>query len=116
MLLLAPRCLSQAQLLQPAAACLRRGVVNTFQHLAQLLPVSPRLRVAGVLQWRSPQGPHRLVVRTSRCGRDNPGSTPGVDILGTLVLSVSPGSPMCSVMAAPRTVFFWRAMKVCEPL
>ena len=25
-------------------------------------------------------GPHRLVVRTSRCGRDNPGSTPGVDI------------------------------------
>ena len=26
------------------------------------------------------QGPHRLVVRTSRCGRDNPGSTPGEDI------------------------------------
>ena len=25
--------------------------------------------------------PHRLVVRTSRRGRDNPGSTPGVDIL-----------------------------------
>ena len=25
--------------------------------------------------------PHRLVVRTSRCGRDNPGSTPGEDIL-----------------------------------
>ena len=23
-------------------------------------------------------GPHRLVVRTLRCGRDNPGSTPGV--------------------------------------
>ena len=23
--------------------------------------------------------PHRLVVRTSRCGRDNPGSTPGED-------------------------------------
>ena len=23
--------------------------------------------------------PHRLVVRTSRCGRDNPGSAPGVD-------------------------------------
>ena len=22
--------------------------------------------------------PHRLVVRTSRCGRDNPGPTPGV--------------------------------------
>ena len=27
------------------------------------------------------RGPHRLVVRTSRCGRDNPGSTPGVVIL-----------------------------------
>ena len=27
-----------------------------------------------------PHGPHRLVVRTSRRGRDNPGSTPGVDI------------------------------------
>ena len=26
------------------------------------------------------RSPHRLVVRTSRCGRDNPGSTPGVDI------------------------------------
>ena len=25
--------------------------------------------------------PHRLVVRTSRCGRDNPGSTPGEDIV-----------------------------------
>ncbi len=25
--------------------------------------------------------PYRLVVRTSRCGRDNPGSTPGGDIL-----------------------------------
>ena len=32
----------------------------------------------------SPQGPHRLVVRTSRCGRDNPGSTPGVDNFRTL--------------------------------
>ena len=28
----------------------------------------------------SASGPHRLVVRTSRCGRDNPGSTPGEDI------------------------------------
>ena len=30
-------------------------------------------------------GPHRLVVRTSRRGRDNPGSTPGVDIFPALV-------------------------------
>ena len=29
---------------------------------------------------RTGRGPHRLVVRTSRCGRDNPGSTPGVVI------------------------------------
>ncbi len=26
------------------------------------------------------QSPHRLVVRTSRCGRDNPGSAPGGDM------------------------------------
>ena len=26
------------------------------------------------------QGPYRLVVRMSRCGRDNPGSTPGEDM------------------------------------
>ena len=26
------------------------------------------------------QGPFHLVVRTSRCGRDNPGSTPGEDM------------------------------------
>ena len=29
-------------------------------------------------------GLHRLVVRTSRCGHDNPGSTPGVDTMGKL--------------------------------
>ena len=28
----------------------------------------------------SRHGPHRLMVRTSRCGRGNPGSTPGGDI------------------------------------
>jgi hypothetical protein len=27
--------------------------------------------------------PDRLVVRTSRCGRENPGSTPGRDSYGT---------------------------------
>ena len=48
------------------------------------------LRLAGVPGHHSPLSdlapymlardlrPHRLVVRTSRCGRDNPGSTPGV--------------------------------------
>ena len=34
------------------------------------------------------QGPYRLVVRTSRCGRDNPGSTPGEDIARTLCVAV----------------------------
>jgi hypothetical protein len=33
------------------------------------------------------QRPHRLVVRTSRCGRDNPGSTPGVVIAEELAFA-----------------------------
>ena len=32
-------------------------------------------------QLKGSQSLHRLVVRTSRCGRDNPGSNPGVDTL-----------------------------------
>jgi hypothetical protein len=32
-------------------------------------------------------GPHRLVVRTSRCGRDNPGLTPGAVIIPRLPLT-----------------------------
>ncbi len=36
--------------------------------------------------------PHRLVARTSRCGRDNPGSTPGAVIVGAPVV-VSDGPP-----------------------
>jgi hypothetical protein len=40
------------------------------------------------------QGPHRLVVRTSRRGRDNPGSTPGVDILQ--FSAVAPASLSCA--------------------
>ena len=39
-----------------------------------------------------PQCPHRLVVRTSRRGRDNPGSTPGV------VKSLMPSTPATSSM------------------
>ena len=38
------------------------------------------------------RGPHRLVVRTSRRGRDNPGSTPGV------VKSFMPSTPAASSM------------------
>ena len=36
-----------------------------------------------VPDFRQRQSPYRLVVRTSRRGRDNPGSTPGVDIFAT---------------------------------
>ena len=42
------------------------------------------------------EGPCRLVVRTSRCGRDNPGSNPGEGILNTeccLRAWVSPFAP-----------------------
>ena len=35
--------------------------------------------------------PHRLVVRTSRCGRDNPGSTPGA------VISHTRGPCVCNI-------------------
>ena len=34
--------------------------------------------------------PHRLVVRTSRCGRDNPGSTPGEDIICVASMNARP--------------------------
>ena len=34
----------------------------------------------GVVGSLALHGPHRLVVRTSRCGRENPGSTPGAVI------------------------------------
>ena len=40
------------------------------------------------------QGPYRLVVRTSRCGRDNPGSTPGEDMY-----AVSHGKALCCMDA-----------------
>ena len=43
-------------------------------------------------RWRS-QGPHRLVVRTSRRGRDNPGSTPGVDIFARPGEGATPARP-----------------------
>jgi hypothetical protein len=48
-------------------------------------PLAPILRRCAQPPSASQQGPHRLVVRTSRCGRDNPGSTPGVDIFLALV-------------------------------
>ena len=41
---------------------------------------SRRAWIHGVVATAS-QSPYRLVVRTSGCGRDNPGSTPGEDML-----------------------------------
>ena len=40
------------------------------------IPLGPS-RCAHRARLRAARSPHRLVVRTSRCGRDNPGSTPG---------------------------------------
>ena len=76
--------------------------------------------------------PHRLVVRTSRCGRDNPGSNPGVDKGCTDTLcGVVPSSRglagavrWCSrsarpsgQVAAPRPrrpgLESWRALRLC---
>ena len=63
--------------------CCARFVLQA--RVGQRLPPSQPTRRQAVLhershtRWRS-WGPHRLVVRTSRCGRDNPCSSPGVDI------------------------------------
>ena len=43
------------------------------------------------------QCPHRLVVRTSCCGRDNPGSNPGVDRAGC---RTAPSDPCFAMVAA----------------
>ena len=45
---------------------------------------------------------HRLVVRTSRCGRDNPDSTPGVDIwLAEARQSQTAGRAVCAKQVLP---------------
>ena len=48
-----------------------------LRSLALLLPIACAVNVHARL---GTKGPYRLVVRTSRRGRDNPGSTPGEDI------------------------------------
>ena len=42
--------------------------------------ISPLFAALSIKSTPPAKRPHRLVVRTSRCGRDNPGSTPGVVI------------------------------------
>ena len=45
------------------------------------------------------QSPYRLVVRTSRCGRDNPGSTPGEDIAACRPLATAGCTGLHEVMS-----------------
>ena len=49
--------------------------------------------------------PHRLVVRTSRCGRDNPGSNPGVDTCPKLVCQGTRCTCVVTIMAGVSRVF-----------
>ena len=56
-------------LLKPAAAALQLELLSP-----QLVRCSLKAVYASCIHHR----PHRLVARTSRCGRGNPGSTPGV--------------------------------------
>ena len=49
---------------------------------------------------------HRLVVRTSRCGRDNPGSTPGGDIYHILAHACM-GHPTLSIWRFPQNWSLW---------
>ena len=69
------RPLASAALLRPAA-----------RHARLLLPgaaTAPgKLHICSATHAGERCCPHRLVVRTSRCGRDNPGSNPGVDMVG----------------------------------
>ena len=51
--------------------------IHSSRRLLWLVPACSALKTRPVAATR--QRPHRLVVRTSRRGRDNPGSTPGVD-------------------------------------
>ena len=68
----------------PSPQPLGHAVAGTAKQATQTLtqtwrPPLPRDTQAQPTQPKN-QGPHRLVVRTSRRGRDRPGSTPGVDM------------------------------------
>ena len=83
------------ELVRTSSYVLKVGLGN-YIYMSEINPERPnahdraltKTRETGNLQCRQIvayahicHGPHRLVLRTSRCGRDNPGSTPGVDIL-----------------------------------
>ena len=51
---------------------------------------------------------HRLVVRTSRCGRDNPGSNPGGDIYHILAHACM-GHPTLSIWRFPKDWSLWNS-------
>ena len=45
------------------------------------------------------RSPYRLVVRTSRCGRNNPGSTPGEDIVREAYVHIRPWATKLLLLA-----------------
>ena len=57
-----------------------RSLSRLLQHHPPQTPAPTSRCEIALPGWAARNSPHRLVVRTSRCGRDNPGSTPGVDI------------------------------------
>ena len=65
-----------------ASAALLRPAARHARHLLPCAATAPgKLHIFSATRAEERCCPHRLVVRTSRCGRDNPGSNPGVDIL-----------------------------------
>ena len=73
--------MTQSHATQGMRECSQRRDVSR-QKAAWSHCVRNAIHAAAALRTRILAGkrPHRLVVRTSRRGRDNPGSTPGVDI------------------------------------
>ena len=64
-----------------ASAALLRPAARHARHLLPCAATAPgKLHIFSATRAGECCCPHRLVVRTSRCGRDNPGSNPGVDI------------------------------------
>ena len=84
-----PRCFQSASL----AFCdipRWRGRARTGEFHFAVSLISHVPTGAGIKQRLQTSRPHRLVVRTSRCGHDNPGSTPGVVMGRSATLAVPP--------------------------
>ena len=66
----------------PSGVAFRSACFFMCEALVDLMPQEAFDRIEIQALCDHTHGPHRLVVRTSRCGRDNPGSTPGAVICG----------------------------------